>query len=80
MRRAHIIAVLIAAIALINLACSKSDGAASLSKEDKYKLFYAAAQTNDDNLKKQVIKKLGIGDGETSFPDHEFYTALLIGG
>jgi hypothetical protein len=77
MRRSSSVLFLIVVIALGHLACSKSNSAASLSKEDKYKLFYAASQTNDDNLKKQVIKKLGIGDGESTFPDHEFFVAFI---
>jgi hypothetical protein len=76
MSHARTIFVLIVAIALGNLAC-KSNSAASMSKEDKYKLYYASTMTGDKAFQKEVIKKLGIGNGDNPIPDHEFYIAFI---
>jgi hypothetical protein len=76
MRHARTIFVLIVAIALGNVAC-KSNSAASMSKEDKYKLYYASTMTNDKEFQKEVIKKLGVGNGDNPIPDHEFYIAFI---
>ena len=75
MRHARTIFVLIVAIALGNLAC-KSNSAASMSKEDKYKIYYASTMTGDKAFQKEVIKRLGIGDGSSPIPDHGFITAF----
>jgi len=77
MRRSHIIALLMVFITLGNLACSKSNSAASLSEVDKYKLYDAATTINDKEQIKQVIKKLGIGNGESTIPDHEFFVKFI---
>lgn len=76
MRKIHALSLLLFVIALANLACSKS-GAASLSQEDKYKLYYASFMTNDKEAMKDVVKRLGIGSGESSIPEHEFYIAFI---
>lgn len=76
MRHTRTIFVLLAAIALCNFAC-KSNAAASLSKEEKYKLYYASTVTTDKEFQKEVIKKLGVGDGNSPIPDHEFFTAFI---
>ena len=77
MRHARTIFVLIVAIALGNLACGKSNSAASMSKEDKYKIYYASTMTGDKAFQKEVIKKLGIGNGDSPIPDHEFFIAFI---
>jgi hypothetical protein len=90
----HIISIVaVASIVLIgNLACSRnqpksesqspasgaSKGLASMSAEDKYKLYYAATVTNDKALQKEVVKKLGVADADGSaIPVHEFYIAFI---
>ena len=77
MRHARTIFVLIIAIALGNLACGKTNSAASMSKEDKYKIYYASTVAGDNEFKKDVIKRLGIGDGSSPIPDHEFFIAFI---
>ncbi|MDQ3821369.1 MAG: hypothetical protein M3362_27325 [Acidobacteriota bacterium] len=76
MRHTRTIFVLLAAVALSNFAC-KSNAAASLPKEEKYKLYFASTMTNDKEFQKEVIKKLGVGDGSSSIPDHEFFIAFI---
>lgn len=76
MRHARTISVLLAAVALFNFAC-KSNAAASLAKEEKYKLYFASTITNDKEFQKEVIKKLGVGDGSSPIPDHEFFIAFI---
>lgn len=76
MRNVKTIVALLCALALCDLACSKS-GASSLPQEDKYKLYYASTMTGDEAAKKDVIQKLGIGNGESPLPDHEFFTSFI---
>jgi hypothetical protein len=76
MRKIYAISLLLFVVMLGNLACSKS-GAASLSQEDKYKLYYASFIAGDKEASKDVIKKLGIGDGNSTIPDHDFYIAFI---
>ncbi|HKC63591.1 MAG TPA: hypothetical protein VKB86_08130 [Pyrinomonadaceae bacterium] len=75
MRHTYTIFVLLAAIALCNFACKSK--AASLPKEEKYKLYYASTVTNDKEFQKQVIKDIGEGDGTSPIPDHEFFIAFI---
>ena len=77
MRRIYALAVLLLVVTVGNLACSKSNSAASLSQEEKYKLYYAATLTGEQSLKKDVIKRLGVGSGESPIPDHDFFTAFI---
>jgi hypothetical protein len=76
MRKNYAISLLLLVMTIINLACNKS-GAASLSQEDKYKLYYAAFMTSDKETMKDVIKRVGIGNGDSSIPDHEFYISFI---
>ena len=76
MRHTRNIFVLLAAIALFNLAC-KSNAAASLPKEEKYKIYFASTRTDDKEFQKDVIKRLGVGDGTSNIPDHEFFIAFI---
>jgi hypothetical protein len=76
MRKIYAISLLLLVMTIANLACSKS-GAASLSQEDKYKLYYASFMTNDKETMKDVIKRAGIGNGDSSIPDHEFYISFI---
>src|SRR5438045_9379396 len=62
MRHARTIFVLIVAIALGNLAC-KSNSAAALAKEDNYNIDFACTSTDNKELPKDDIKKLGLGNG-----------------
>jgi hypothetical protein len=77
MRNIYAIVALICVVALGNLACSKSNGAASLPQEEKYKLYYASTMTGDKAFQKEVIKKLGIGSGDNPIPDHDFFIAFI---
>ena len=77
MKHTRTIFVLLTAIALVNLACGKSNSAASLPKEEKYKIYYASTVAGDNEFKKDVIKRLGIGDGSSPIPDHEFLIAFI---
>ncbi|PYS53203.1 MAG: hypothetical protein DMF68_00175 [Acidobacteria bacterium] len=76
MKYSRAIFLLLGAIALCNFAC-KSNAAASLPKEEKYKLYFASTMTNDKEFQKDVIKKLGVGDGSSNIPDHEFFIAFI---
>ncbi|HEX8890183.1 MAG TPA: hypothetical protein VF779_13585 [Pyrinomonadaceae bacterium] len=76
MRKIYAISLLLLVMTIANLACSKS-GAASLSPEDKYKLYYASFMTNDKETMKDVIKRTGIGNGDSSIPNHEFYISFI---
>ena len=77
MRNIRPMVVLVLAIALGILACGKSNSAVSMSKEDKYKIYYASTITGDKAFQQDVIKKLGIGDGDNPIPDHDFYIAFI---
>ena len=77
MRHTRTIFLLLAAIALVNLACGKSNSAASMPKEEKYKIYYASTVAGDNEFKKDVIKRLGVGDGSSPIPDHEFFIAFI---
>jgi hypothetical protein len=76
MRNIYTISILICAVAVSNLACGKNSGA-SLSQEEKYKLYYASTMTGDKAFQKEVIKKLGVGNGDNPIPDHDFYIAFI---
>jgi hypothetical protein len=76
MRKNYAISFLLLIMMIAHLACNKS-GAAALSQEDKFKLYYAAFMTGDKETMKDAIKRLGIGTGENSIPDHEFYIAFI---
>ena len=76
MRKIYAISLLLLIMMIANLACNKS-GAASLSQEDKFKLYYAAFMTSDKETMEDAIKRLGIGTGDSSIPDHEFYIAFI---
>ena len=77
MRNIYASALLLLAMTLGNLACSRSNSAPSISQEDRYKIYYAANRTGDKEFQKEVIKRLGIGNGDQSIPDHNFYTAFI---
>jgi hypothetical protein len=76
MRKLYAVSLLLIAVTLGNLAC-KSNSAAALSKEDKYKIYFASTMTNDKEFQKEVIKKLGVGHGDSTIPDHEFFVAFI---
>lgn len=76
MRKIYAISLLLLLMMIAQLACHKS-GAASLSQDDKFKLYYAAFMTGDKETMKDTIKRLGIGTGESSIPGHEFYIAFI---
>ncbi|HEX8890756.1 MAG TPA: hypothetical protein VF779_16520 [Pyrinomonadaceae bacterium] len=65
MRRLNIIFLL--AALLFCLACSKSGGsAASLSNDDKHKLYQAAINARDVKLLQQVTEAIGLSDAKGS--------------
>jgi len=65
MRRIHIIFIL--AAIFISLACGKSGGsAASLSNDDKHKLYQAAINARDVKLLQQVTEAIGLTDAKGS--------------
>ena len=65
MRRIH--AILVLTIFLFTLACSKSgSSAASLSGDDKHKLYQAAINTRDSRLIQRVTQALGLSDSNGS--------------
>jgi hypothetical protein len=76
MRNIKTIVVLLFVAALASLACSKG-GTASLSQEEKYKLYYASTMTGDQAIKEDVIKRLGIGNGDSPIPNHQFFIAFI---
>ena len=63
MRLKSTIIALLFALSLVSLACSKSGApGASMSDDDKHKLFQAAAMTGDTALVLEVNKKIGLLD------------------
>ncbi|HKC65398.1 MAG TPA: hypothetical protein VKB86_17280 [Pyrinomonadaceae bacterium] len=61
MRRIY--TILLLTIFLFTLACSKSgSSAASLSSDDKHKLYQAAINARDSSLIQQVTEALGLSD------------------
>jgi hypothetical protein len=63
MRLKSTLVALLIGLSLFGAACSKSGGSATnMSEDDKHKLFQAAGITQDTDLIKEVITKLGLGD------------------
>ncbi len=86
--RSTIIALLIG-LSLFGAACSKgegtsagaggasvSDAAASMSDDDKHKLFEAASAAQNFEIKMEVQKKLGLTDSEGKKPTAAFQPFL----
>ena len=61
MRNIYTIVVLICVVALSSLAFGKDSGA-SLTQEEKYKIYYASTMTHDKAFQKDVIKRFRSGE------------------